>query len=94
MLMSDSVYKRILVKLSGEALGNGAADGEILNFDALDQICSVIKEVVDMGTQVALLVGGGNIWRGARNGVSLDRARADDMGMLATMINCLALEQS
>ncbi len=93
-LMSNSVYKRILVKLSGEALGNGAENGEILNFDALDKICGVIKQLVDMGTQVALLVGGGNIWRGARNGVALDRVRADDMGMLATMINCLALEQS
>lgn len=92
--MSDSVYKRILVKLSGEALGNGAENGDIINFDALKDICLAIKSLTEMNVQVTLLVGGGNIWRGARNGVALDRARADDMGMLATMINCLALEQA
>ncbi len=88
------VYKRILLKLSGEAIGNGAVDGDIINFDALDKICDVIKQLTDSGVQVALLVGGGNIWRGARNGVSLNRTRADDMGMLATMINCIAVEQA
>ncbi len=88
------VYKRILIKLSGEALGNGADDGEILNFDVLSNISGIIKKLVDSGVQVAVLIGGGNIWRGAKNGVALDRARADDMGMLATMINCIAFEQS
>lgn len=88
------IYKRILLKLSGEAIGNGALDGDIINFDALDEICGVIKQLTDNGVQVALLVGGGNIWRGARNGVALNRNRADDMGMLATMINCIAVEQA
>ena len=88
------VYKRILIKLSGEALGNGAVNDGILNFDVLESISGVIKQLIDSGVQVAVLIGGGNIWRGAKNGVSFDRTRADDMGMLATMMNCIAFEQS
>ena len=88
------VYKRILIKLSGEALGNGAENDGILNFDVLANISGVVKQLVDSGVQVAVLIGGGNIWRGAKNGVSFDRTRADDMGMLATLMNCIAFEQS
>ena len=84
-------YKRILVKLSGEALSAGK-DG-ILNYDFLEKIGSVIKTCVDMGTQVSIVVGAGNIWRG-RQGVNMDRTRADHMGMLATVINCLALQDT
>ncbi len=84
-------YKRILVKLSGEALSAGV-DG-ILNYDFLEKIGSVIKTCVDMGTQVSIVVGAGNIWRG-RQGVNMDRTRADHMGMLATVINCLALQDT
>ncbi|MBQ2988744.1 MAG: UMP kinase [Clostridia bacterium] len=84
-------YKRILVKLSGEALSNG--DKGILNYDFLEEIGRVIKTCVDMGTQVSIVVGAGNIWRG-RQGVNMDRARADHMGMLATVINCLALQDT
>ena len=84
-------YKRILVKLSGEALSAGK-DG-ILNYDFLEKIGSVIKTCVDMGTQVSIVVGAGNIWR-ARHGVNMDRTRADHMGMLATVINCLALQDT
>ncbi len=84
-------YKRILVKLSGEALSAGT-DG-ILNYDFLEKIGSVIKTCVDMGTQVSIVVGAGNIWRG-RQGVNMDRTRADHMGMLATVINCLALQDT
>lgn len=84
-------YKRILVKLSGEALSAGK-DG-ILNYDFLERIGSVIKTCVDMGTQVSIVVGAGNIWRG-RQGVNMDRTRADHMGMLATVINCLALQDT
>ena len=80
-------YKRILVKLSGEALSAGK-DG-ILNYDFLEKIGSVIKTCVDMGTQVSIVVGAGNIWRG-RQGVNMDRTRADHMGMRATVNNCLA----
>lgn len=84
-------YKRILVKLSGEALSNG--DKGILNYDFLEEIGYTIKKCVDMGTQVSIVVGAGNIWRG-RQGVNMDRARADHMGMLATVINCLALQDT
>ena len=81
-------YKRILVKLSGEALSNG--DKGILNYDFLEEIGHVIKTCIDMGTQVSIVVGAGNIWRG-RQGVNMDRTRADHMGMLATIINAIAV---
>ena len=84
-------YKRILVKLSGEALSAGS-DG-ILNYEFLEEVCMVIKTCVDMGTQVSIVVGAGNIWRG-RQGVNMDRTRADHMGMIATVINCLALQDT
>ena len=84
-------YKRILVKLSGEALSAGK-DG-ILNYDFLEKIGSVSKTCVEMGTQGSIVVGAGNIWRG-RQGVNMDRTRADHMGMLATVINCLALQDT
>lgn len=86
--MEKPAYKRVLIKLSGEAL---AGDGGILNFDYLKEICAVIKRCVDAGTQVSIVVGAGNIWRG-RQGADMDRTRADHMGMLATAINCLALQ--
>ncbi|MBS7264619.1 MAG: UMP kinase [Eubacteriales bacterium] len=86
--MEKPAYKRVLIKLSGEAL---AGDGGILNFDYLKEICAVIKRCVDAGTQVSIVVGAGNIWRG-RQGADMDRTRADHMGMLATTINCLALQ--
>lgn len=82
-------YKRILLKLSGEALSD--APRGILNFEKIEEICKVIKECVDAGVQVAIVVGGGNIWRG-RQGGKMDKTRADHMGMLATTINSLALQ--
>lgn len=87
--MEKPAYRRVLVKLSGEALAAGG-DG-ILNFDYLKKVCGVIKRCVDAGTQVSIVVGAGNIWRG-RQGADMDRTRADQMGMLATTINCLALQ--
>ncbi|MBQ9511021.1 MAG: UMP kinase [Clostridia bacterium] len=87
--MDVPAYKRVLIKLSGEALAAGC-DG-ILNFDYLKEVCSVIKRCVDIGTQVSIVVGAGNIWRG-RQGTDMDRTRADHMGMCATVINCLALQ--
>ncbi len=84
-------YKRVLVKLSGEALMAGG--NEILDKDFLVNICGIIKRCVDAGTQVAIVVGAGNIWRG-RQGEGMDRTRADHMGMLATVINCLALQDT
>ncbi|NLZ36110.1 MAG: UMP kinase [Clostridiales bacterium] len=88
---SKARYRRILVKLSGEALSSGGRD--VLNHDIVFQICREIKNVADMGVQVGIVVGGGNIWRG-RQGVKMDRTRADHMGMLATTINALALADS
>lgn len=87
-------YKRLLLKLSGESL---AGDGEHgIDFDTVLKICSPIKQLVDMGVQVAIVVGGGNFWRGRSSG-KMDRTRADHMGMMATVINALgvanALEQ-
>ena len=91
--MEDTIrYKRVLIKLSGEALATGVKDG-ILNYDFVRQICLAIKECSDMGVEVALVVGAGNIWRG-RQGEKMDRTRADHMGMLATTINALALQDA
>ncbi len=81
-------YKRVLIKLSGEALSGGKGTG--IDFDKVIEVCTAIKEVVDMGAQVALVVGGGNFWRGRSSG-QMDRTRADHMGMLATVINALGL---
>ncbi len=87
--MSQAKYKRILLKLSGEAI-SGRADG-ILDFEFIGKIAEVLKKCVAEGVQVAIIVGAGNIWRGAK-GVGMDRCRADSMGMLATVINALGLE--
>lgn len=87
--MEQPKYKRVLVKLSGEALMAGGS--EIIDKEFLRNICGVIKQCTDMGTQVAIVVGAGNIWRG-RQGEGMDRTRADHMCMLATVINCLAIQ--
>ncbi len=84
------VYKRVLLKLSGEAISAGK-DG-ILNFDYIKEIASVIKKCMSKGVQFGIIVGAGNIWRG-RNGENMDRVKADHMGMLATCINALALQE-
>ena len=86
--MDKPYYKRVLIKLSGEAL---SSSNGIFDFDKIENICKVIKKCSDLGTQIAIVVGGGNIWRG-RQGVSMERTRADHMGMLATVINALALQ--
>ncbi len=81
-------YKRILLKLSGEALAGDMKHG--LNYDVMTEICTSIKKVVDAGVQVAIVVGGGNFWRGRSSG-TMDRTRADHIGMLATAMNALAV---
>ena len=86
-------YKRVLLKLSGEALAQGAEGKGIYNFDLLNRICTKVKECVDLGVQVAIVVGAGNIWRG-KQGTDFQRVRADHMGMLATAINALALQDT
>ena len=84
-------YKRILLKLSGEAISGG--DKGILDFEFIDKIAEVLKKCRKEGVEIAVVVGAGNIWRGA-GGVGMDRPRADTMGMLGTMINSLGLEDA
>ena len=81
-------YKRVLLKVSGEALAGDQQTG--LNYDVITNICKSIKKCVDAGVQMAVVVGGGNFWRGRSSG-AMDRTRADHIGMLATAMNALAL---
>ena len=81
-------YKRILLKLSGEALAGQQKMG--LDYDIVTEICKAIRECHLMGSEIAIVVGGGNFWRGRTSG-KMDRTRADHMGMLATVINSLAI---
>ena len=89
--MAKPVYKRVLLKISGEALAGGKGGG--LDFEMIGSVCDVIKECLDMGVQVGLVIGGGNFWRGAKNsgGGKMERTRADHIGMLATVMNSLAV---
>ena len=92
--MSELKYKRILLKVSGEALGEKTAqgDGFGLDFSKIAEVAAAIKECVDMGVQVGLVIGGGNFWRGVKNGSGkLQRTHADSMGMLATVMNAIAV---
>lgn len=91
--MSAPAYKRILLKLSGEALMGDDAYG--INRVTITRIVSEVKEVVDLGVQVAVVIGGGNIFRGvAPAAEGMDRATADYMGMLATVMNAMALQDA
>lgn len=86
-------YKRVVIKLSGEALAGDQGYG--LEHKILDSIARQIKEIVEMGVETAAVVGGGNIWRGVSGSArGMDRATADYMGMLATVINALALQDA
>lgn len=84
-------YKRIILKLSGEALAGEKGFG--LDEKTLDSIAAQVKEIFDLGVEVSIVVGGGNFWRG-RSGKGMDRTTADYMGMLATVINALALQDA
>ena len=91
--MAEPKYKRIILKLSGEALAGEQGFG--INQDTVNSIAKQIREVQDAGVQVAIVVGGGNIWRGvAGSAKGMDRATADYMGMLATVINSLSLQDA
>ena len=91
--MEEPKYKRVLLKISGEALAGEASRG--LDFDVIGGVCDVIKRCVQLGVQVGIVVGGGNFWRGVKDGGGrMERTRADHMGMLATVINCLAVADS
>ena len=88
--MTKPVYRRVLLKISGEALAGERHFG--LDFDVIGRVCDAVKEAVDMGVQVGVVVGGGNFWRGVKDGGdAMERVRADHMGMLATSINALAV---
>ena len=89
--MPEIKYKRVLLKLSGEALAGKQSTG--VDAETIGKICDKIKEIVDLGVEVAIVVGGGNFWRG-RNGHQMDRSTADYMGMLATAMNGLALQDA
>ena len=91
--MGEAVYQRVLLKLSGEALEGERSFG--IDFDTVTAIAKEIKEVVDLGVQLGIVVGGGNIWRGAEAAKrGMERSAADYTGMLATLINCLALQNA
>ena len=88
--MQDLQYKRVLLKISGEALAGDKHFG--LDFEVLNKVADVIKECVNMGVQVGIVIGGGNFWRGVKDGAGkVERVSADRMGMLATAMNCLAV---
>ena len=89
--MTNVAYKRVMLKISGEALSG--ANGFCFDFEVVGRIAREVKTLVDMGVEVGLVVGGGNIWRG-RTGEGMDRTTADHMGMLATCINALALQDA
>lgn len=84
-------YKRVLLKISGEALSGDRQSG--IDVETVGRICDEIKDIVELGVQVAIVVGGGNFWRG-RYGHQMERTTSDYMGMLATTINGLALQDT
>ena len=84
------MYKRILIKISGEALAGEKHTG--FDFDFVSTVCKAVKAVVEEGVQVGIVIGGGNFWRGVKDGAGhVERVSADRMGMLATCMNCLAV---
>lgn len=87
----EPAYKRVLIKLSGEALAGEQRFG--LDFDTVLKICASVKKCAELGLEIGIVVGGGNFWRGRTSG-KMDRTRADHMGMLATVINSLALSDA
>ena len=88
--MPEIKYKRILLKISGEALAGDARRG--LDFEIVNSVCRVIKKCVDAGVQLGLVIGGGNFWRGVKDGADkMQRSHGDAMGMLATVMNAIAV---
>lgn len=90
--MGDLKYNRILLKLSGEALADENGFG--ISPDKADELATIVKDVHDLGVEVAVVIGAGNFWRGAQMGKGMDRATADYMGMTATIMNALALQDA
>lgn len=89
--MEDIKYKRVLLKLSGEALAGEAKTG--ISSEVIGEICEQVKKILNLGVEVAIVVGAGNFWRG-RYGTEMERTTSDYMGMLATTMNALALQDS
>ena len=90
MAEQKPAYKRVLIKISGEAIASEKHFG--LDFEIIKRVCGVIKRCLDTGVQIGLVVGGGNFWRGLKDGNGkMERTRADYMGMMATVMNCLAV---
>ena len=88
--MDGPVYKRVLIKISGEALAGEKKTG--FDFEVVSRVCRTVKEAVGQGVQVGIVIGGGNFWRGVKDGAGkVERVSADRMGMLATAMNCLAV---
>ena len=88
--MDQPKYKRVLLKISGEALAGDKHFG--LDFGVMGRVADVIRECTAMGVQMGIVIGGGNFWRGVKNGEGyIERSRADHMGMLATAMNCMAM---
>ena len=88
--MSEVKYKRVLLKVSGEALAGAAHRG--LDFSIINALCESIRECVDMGVQIGLVIGAGNFWRGVKDGADkMQRSHADAMGMLGTVMNAIAV---
>ncbi len=88
--MSEIKFKRILLKISGEALAGDAHRG--LDFQVIGTVCDTIKMCRDMGVQIGVVIGGGNFWRGVKDGADkMQRTHADSMGMLATVMNSIAV---
>ena len=86
----EAAYRRVLIKISGEALAADKKTG--YDFDVVSRVCSAVKSCAEMGVQVGIVVGGGNFWRGVKDGAGkVERVSADRMGMLATAMNCLAV---
>ncbi len=84
------VYRRVLIKISGEALAGDKHTG--FDFDFVASVCRTVKKCVEEGVQVGIVIGGGNFWRGVKDGAGyVERVSADRMGMLATCMNCLAV---
>jgi len=83
-------YKRVLLKISGEALAGDKKTG--LDFEVIRSVCEAIKKCVEIGVEIGIVIGGGNFWRGVKDGEGkIERTRADHMGMMATVMNCLAV---
>ena len=83
-------YRRVLIKISGEALSGGKGTG--FDFDFVTSVCESVKQALARGAQVGIVIGGGNFWRGVKDGAGkVERVSADHMGMLATAMNCLAV---